>query len=173
MSGDAMVRELATLRERVARLEQQVNDQGRGTGGGGTGGAGGTGTTGGGTGGTGDDDTANVRAQGPVTVATAVFDGRVVDVQPQHIDIVDTADGSFYRLTIDDQTRAFVGPDLNRIPVERISEGTQVRTSFALISGVEHARNIVTQPVQRQSRQRQGTPQGQRQMRPQGQTPSR
>jgi hypothetical protein len=102
-----------------------------------------------------------------------VFDGRVVDVQPKHIDIVDTSDGTFYRLQIDKQTRAFVGPALNRIPVERISEGTQVRTSFALISGVEHARNIVTQPVQRQSRQRQGTPQGQRQMRPQGQTPSR
>ncbi len=193
MTGDAMVRELATLRERVAILERQVNAGGTGGAGGaggtggGTGGTGatgggtggGTGTTGGGTGGTGTTgggtDTANIRVEGPVTVATAVFDGRVVDVQSKHIDIVDTSDGSFYRLTIDDETRAFVGPDLNRIPVERISEGTQVRTSFALISGVEHARNIVTQPVQRQSRQRQGTPQGQRQMRPQGQTqtPSR
>jgi hypothetical protein len=138
-----MARELASLRERVALLERQVNDL-RGTGGGG------------GTGGTGDTDTANVRAEGPVTVATAVFDGRVVDVQPKHIDIVDTSDGTFYRLTIDGQTRAFVGPELNRIPVERLSEGAPVRASFALISGEEHARNIVAQPVQRQ-----GTPQGQ------------
>ncbi len=162
MSSDAMVRELATLRERVARLERQVTDLGRGTGGGGAGGTGGAGGAG----------TANVRAQGPVTVATAVFDGRVVDVQPKHIDIVDTSDGTFYRLTIDRQTRAFDGPELNRIPVGRISEGTQVRTSFALSSsGVEHARNIVTQPVQRQSGQ-QGTPQGQPQETPQGQTPS-
>lgn len=85
----------------------------------------------------------------PVTVATAVFDGRVVGVTPGHIDIIDTSDGAFYRLTLDDQTRAFVGPELERIPVERISEGTPVRTSFALISGVEHARNIVVQPQRR------------------------
>lgn len=141
MGSEAMQRELTTLRQRVARLEAEV-DALRGTGGAGTGGD--TGTT----------DTADVQVQGPVTVATAVFDGRVVDVTRKHIDLVDTSDGTFYRLTLDDQTRAFVGPDLKRIPVEQISEGTQVRTSFALISGVEHARNIVTQPRQQQ----QGSP---------------
>lgn len=156
MGSEAMQRELTTLRERVARLEAEV-DALRGTGGAGTGGD------------TGTPDTADVQVQGPVTVATAVFDGRVVDVTRKHIDIVDTSDGTFYRLTLDDQTRAFVGPDLERIPVEQLSEGTQVRTSFALISGAEHARNIVTQPRQ----QKQGSPQGQQGQAPRSQPPQR
>lgn len=141
----AMQRELAFLRQRVASLEAEV-DALRGTGGGGTGGA---------TPGPAPED---MKIQGPVAVATAVFDGRVVDVARKHIDIIDTSDGTFYRLTVDDQTKAFVGPDLQRIPVGQISEGTPVRTSFALISGVEHARNIVTNPqraLQRQEQQRQ------------------
>ena len=149
-----MQRELTTLRQRVARLEAEVEAL-RGTGGAGTGGD------------TGSTDTADVQVQGPVTVATAVFDGRVVDVTRKHIDIVDTSDGTFYRLTVDDQTRAFVGPDLKRIPVDQISEGTQVRTSFALISGVERARNIVTKPRQ----QKQGSPQGQQGQAPRSQQP--
>ncbi|KFA87535.1 hypothetical protein Q664_46745 [Archangium violaceum Cb vi76] len=140
MGSEAMQRELAFLRQRVARLEAEV-DALRGTGGGGTGGA----TPGVDTG-TPGPDPEDMRIQGPVTVATAVFDGRVVDVARKHIDIVDTSDGTFYRLTVDAQTKAFVGPDLQRIPVGQISEGTPVRTSFALISGVEHARNIVTNP---------------------------
>jgi hypothetical protein len=134
-----MQRELTLLRQRVTRLEAEVGAL-RGTGGAGTGG------------GTGTGGTADVQVQGPVTVATAVFDGRVVDVTRKHIDIVDISDGSFYRLTIDGQTQVFVGPDLKRIPVEQLSEGTPVRTSFALISGVEHARNIVTQPQRPQQR---------------------
>jgi hypothetical protein len=143
-SGDAILRELASLRERVARLERQVSA-----------GTGGAGTSSGDT----DDDTASVRAKGPIPVATAVFDGRVVDVQPKHIEIVDTSDGARYRLTIDKHTKAFMGPELKRIPVEQIPEGSTVRTSFELISsGEEHARNIVAQPVQGQS---QGTPEGQ------------
>ncbi|QRK10631.1 hypothetical protein JQX13_11410 [Archangium violaceum] len=153
---EAMQRELTLLRQRVARLESEV-DALRGTGGGGTGGAGDTGTT----------DTANIEVRGPVAVATAVFDGRVLNVTPEHIDIVDTSDGAFYRLAINDETRAFVGPGLERIPVQKISEGTPVRTSFALVSGEEQALNIVTQPQQRQPRQQQGAPQGQ----PQRQAP--
>ncbi|WPB77551.1 hypothetical protein KYC5002_00090 [Archangium violaceum] len=147
----AMQRELAFLRQRVASLEAEV-DALRGTGGGGTGGA----TPGVDTG-TPGPKPEDMKIQGPVAVATAVFDGRVVDVARKHIDIVDTSDGTFYRLTVDDQTKAFVGPDLQRIPVGQISEGTPVRTSFALISGVEHARNIVTNPqrAQRQEQQRQ------------------
>jgi hypothetical protein len=146
MGSDAMQRELSLLRQRVASLEAEV-DALRGTGGAGTGGD------------TGTPDTSDIQVQGPVTVATAVFDGRVVDITRKHIDIVDTSDGTFYRLTVDDQTRAFVGPDLKRIPVDQLSEGTQVRTSFALISGVEHARNIVTRPQRAQ--QQQGQPQRQ------------
>lgn len=156
MGSEAMQRELTTLRQRVARLEAQV-DALRGTGGAGTGGTG----TGGDTGTT---DTADIQVQGPVAVATAVFDGRVVDVTPRHIDIVDTSDGAFYRLNLDDQTKAFVGPDLKRIPVEQLSEGTPVRTSFALISGAEHALNIVALP-QRQEQQRREQQQRQQEQR--------
>ncbi|WP_375768945.1 hypothetical protein NR798_45920 [Archangium gephyra] len=154
--SEAMQRELTTLRQRVSRLEAEV-DALRGTGGGGTGGA----TPGVDTG-TPGPDPEDMKLQGPVAVATAVFDGKVVDVTRKHIDIVDSSDGTFYRLTLDDQTRAFVGPDLERIPVEQISEGTAVRTSFALISGEEHARYIVTQPQRQQGQQqrqeRRGTP---------------
>ncbi|AKI98451.1 hypothetical protein ATI61_12114 [Archangium gephyra] len=160
---EAMQRELTTLRQRVSRLEAEVGAL-RGTGGGGTGGGGTGGATPGVDTGTPGPDPEDMEVKGPVTVATAVFDGRVVDITRKHIDIVDTSDGTFYRLTVDDQTRAFVGPDLKRIPVDQLSEGTQVRTSFALISGVEHARNIVTQP-QRAQQQRQGQQQGLRQQR--------
>jgi hypothetical protein len=144
-SPEAMQRELLTLRQRVARLESELAAL-RGTGGGGTGGAGDTGTT----------DTANIEVRGPVTLALTTFDGRVVDVTPRHIDIVDTSDGSFYRLALSDQTKAFVGPQLNRIPVQQLSEGTPVRTSFAFIStGEQRALNIVAQPQRpRQERQR-------------------
>lgn len=162
MGSDAMQRELTTLRQRVTRLEAEVGSL-RGTGGGGTGdtGTGGT-ATGGATGGatpgvdtgTPGPDPEDMEVQGPVAVATAVFDGRVVDITRKHIDIVDISDGTFYRLTVNDQTRAFVGPDLKRIPVSQLSEGMPVRTSFALIGGEEHALNIVTQP-QRAQQQRQ------------------
>ncbi|OJT18967.1 hypothetical protein BO221_36195 [Archangium sp. Cb G35] len=161
MGSESMQRELAFLRQRVASLEAEV-DALRGTGGGGTGGA----TPGVDTG-TPGPDPEDMKIQGPVAVATAVFDGRVVDVARKHIDIVDTSDGTFYRLTVDDQTKAFVGPDLRRIPVGQISEGTPVRTSFALISGVEHARNIVTNPQRALQRQQQKGPEQRREAPPQ------
>ncbi|MFY0527541.1 hypothetical protein ACN28I_31840 [Archangium gephyra] len=145
--SEAMQRELTTLRQRVSRLEAELGAL-RGTGGGGTGGA----TPGVDTG-TPGPDPEDMEVQGPVAVASAVFDGRVVNNTRKHIDIVDTSDGTFYRLTVDDQTRAFVGPDLKRIPVEQLSEGTPVRTSFALISGEERARYIVTQPQRSQQQQ--------------------
>jgi hypothetical protein len=164
--SDAMQRELTTLRQRVSRLEAELGAL-RGTGGGGTGGGGTGGATPGVDTGTPGPDPEDMEVQGPVAVATAVFDGRVVDVASKHIDIVDISDGTFYRLRLDDETRAFVGPDLKRIPVERLSEGTPVRTSFALISGEEHARYIVTQPQrpQQQQRERQQQQQQQRQER--------
>jgi hypothetical protein len=149
---EAMRRELLDLRQRVSRLEGELEAL-RGTGGGGSAG---TGATGGTTG------SSNVQVQGPVTLAITTFDGRVVGVTPRHIDIVDTSDGSFYRLGINKQTKAFVGPRLDRIPVKQLTEGTPVRTSFALIStGDEQALNIVARP-QRPQEQQQG-PQQQRQ----------
>jgi hypothetical protein len=159
---EAMRREILNLRQRVARLESEV-DALRGTGGGGSAGTGGSGTTG-------TTDTSNVQVQGPVTLAITTFDGRVVDVTRQHIDIVDTSDGSFYRLSLNEQTKAFVGPRLNRIPVQRLSEGMPVRTSFAFIStGEQQALNIVAQPLrprqeqqQRQQQQRERMGPGQR-----------
>lgn len=152
---EAMRREILNLRQRVARLESEV-DALRGTGGGGTAGTGGSGTT----------ATSNVRVKGPVTLAITTFDGRVVDVTRRHIDIVDTSDGSFYRLSLNDQTKAFVGPRLDRVPVERLSEGTPVRTSFAFIStGEQRALNIVAQPQRSQQGQRGQRQQGQQQQR--------
>ncbi|PTL76779.1 hypothetical protein [Vitiosangium sp. GDMCC 1.1324] len=146
-SPAAMQRELANLRERVARLEGELEAL-RGTGGSGTGGSGAAGTSG----------SANVQTRGSVAVATAVFDGRVVSVTPREIAIEDTSDGSLYRLAVDDRTKAFVAPRLNRIPVEQLPEGTPVRASFEYISGgVERALNIVAQP-QPPPRPRQGTP---------------
>ena len=140
-----MRREVLSLRQRVSRLESELEAL-RGTGGGGTAGTEDTGTT----------DTSKVQVQGPVTLAITTFDGRVVDVKRRHIDIVDTSDGSFYRLSLNDQTKAFVGPRLNRIPVQQLSEGMPVRTSFAFTStGEQRALNIVARP------QRQGQGQGQ------------
>lgn len=163
VGSEAMQRELTTLRQRVSRLEAEVGTL-RGTGGGGTAGGGTGGATPGVDTGTPGPDPEDMEIQGPVTVATAVFDGRVVDITRQHIDIVDVSDGTFYRLTVNDQTRAFVGPDLKRIPVGQLSEGTQVRTSFALVGGEEHALNIVTQP-QRAQQRRQEQQQRQQQQR--------
>jgi hypothetical protein len=148
-SDEAMRRELATLRQRVANLEAQVGDLRRGTGGGGTGGGGST-------------ETANIQVRGPVAVATVTFDGTVRDVTPNRIIIVDNSDGSVYSSVIDNQTQVFEGQELNRISPRQLAEGTPVRASLDLISGVEHARNIVAlEPEQQQSRQRQGEPRGQ------------
>jgi hypothetical protein len=144
-----MQRELSSLRQRVDQLEREVGAL-RGTGGGGTG-------TGG---------TADIQVQGPVTVATAVFDGRVRDVTSNHIDIVDTSDGSLYRLRIDKETKAFRGPELSRIRVSQIPEGASVRTSFELISsGEEVARYIVAQPRQQQQQRQREEQRLQRQQR--------
>jgi len=163
LSGDAMQRELTTLRERVARLEGQVRDLGRGTGGAGTGGGGGT------------TDTSNVRAQGPTVVATVTFDGTVRAVSSNRIQVVDREDGSVYNMRIDRGTR--VSDDGKAINPRQLSEGTPVRASLAFIAGEEHARDIVVideetqrlqQQQQRQQRQQrlEGMGPGQRLMQP-------
>jgi hypothetical protein len=147
LSGDALQRELTTLRERVARLEGQVRDLGRGTGGAGTGG--------GGTGGGGTTDTSNVRAQGPTVVATVTFDGTVRAVSSNRIQVVDREDGSVYNMRIDRGTR--VSDDGKAINPRELTEGTPVRASLAFISGEEHARDIVVidEETQRQQQQQQ------------------
>jgi hypothetical protein len=157
LSGDAMQRELLSLRERVARLEGQVRDMGRGTGGSGTGGGGTT-------------DTSNVRAKGPTVVATVTFDGTVRSVTSNRIQVVDGEDGSVYNMRIDRGTR--VVDDGQAINPRQLSEGTPVRASLAFISGEEHARDIVvideeTQQRQQQEQQRQR----QEQQRPRGVSP--
>jgi hypothetical protein len=152
LSGDALQREVITLRERVARLEGQVRDLGRGTGGAGTGG--------GGTGGGGTTDTSNVRAQGPTVVATVTFDGTVRAVSSNRIQVVALEDGTVYNMRIDRGTR--VSDDGKSISPRQLTEGTPVQASLALISGEEHARDIVVideetqrlrQQQQRQQRQ--------------------
>jgi hypothetical protein len=176
MSGDAMQREITFLRERVTRLERLVGDQGRGTGGGGTGGGdtGGGGTGGGGTGGGGTTDTSNIRAEGPIAVATVTFDGTVRAVSSNRIQVVDPEDGSVYNLRIGRGTR--VVDDGKAINPRQLSEGAAVRTSLEYIDGEEHARAIVVideQPQPRQQQQRQPQPRpegmgpGQRMMLPQ------
>ncbi len=147
LSGDALQREVITLRERVARLEGQVRDLGRGTGGAGTGG--------GGTGGGGTTDTSNVRAQGPTVVATVTFDGTVRAVSSNRIQVVDREDGSVYNMRIDRGTR--VSDDGKAINPRELTEGTPVRASLAFISGEEHARDIVVidEETQRQQQQQQ------------------
>jgi hypothetical protein len=142
LSGDALQRELTTLRERVSRLEGQVRDLGRGTGGAGTGGGGTT-------------DTSNVRAQGPTVVATVTFDGTVRAVSSNRIQVVDREDGSVYNMRIDRGTR--VSDDGKAINPRELTEGTPVRASLAFISGEEHARDIVVidEETQRQQQQQQ------------------
>jgi len=167
LSGDAMQRELTTLRERVARLEGQVRDLSRGTGGAGTGG--------GGTGGGGTTDTSNVRAQGPTVVATVTFDGTVRSVSSHRIQVVDREDGSVYNMRIDRGTR--VSDDGKALNPRELTEGTPVRASLAFIAGEEHARDIVVideetqrlrQQQQREQRQQrlEGMGPGQRLMQP-------
>ncbi|WNG13515.1 hypothetical protein F0U63_01680 [Cystobacter fuscus] len=132
-------------------LEREVSTL-RGTGG--TGGAGGSGAGGSASAPRATNDTANASRDDdtqPVTVVTVEFDGRVRDVTPQHIDVVDVTDGTVSRLAIDDQTRAFKGSTRKQIPLKQISEGARVQTSFAYVDGVERARDIVVQSSPRKS----------------------
>jgi hypothetical protein len=133
--------ELADLRRRVDALEREVTTL-RGTGGTGTADANATQ----GNASRGDD------AQ-PIVAVTVEFDGTVRDVTSKHIDVVDVTDGTLSRLAIDDQTRAFKGSPRKQIPLKQLTEGARVQTSFAYISGVEHARDIVVQSSPRKSQQ--------------------
>ena len=97
-------------------------------------------------------ETAAPRDSTPVPLATVEFDGTVRDVSSKHIDVVDRTDGTVSRLAIDKETRVFKGSPRKQIAVKRLTEGTRVRTSFAYISGAEHARDIVVQPAPSKSR---------------------
>ena len=123
----------ASLRQRVDALEREVSTL-RGTGGSGTAN---TQTSA-------SSDTQADDAE-PIAVVTVEFDGTVRNVTDKHIDVVDRTDGTLSRLTIDDQTRAYRGSPRKQIPLKQITEGARVQTSFAYISGVEHARDIVVQ----------------------------
>ncbi|OJH35891.1 hypothetical protein BON30_35315 [Cystobacter ferrugineus] len=141
---------LADLQRRVEALEREVSNL-RGTGG--TGGAGGPGAGGAASA---PRDTNNTNASRnndaqPIAVAIVEFDGRVRDVTPQHIEVVDVTDGTVSRLAIDDRTRAFKGSTRKQIPIKEITEGARVQTSFAYIDGVERARDIVVQSSPRRS----------------------
>ncbi|EPX59960.1 PE-PGRS family protein [Cystobacter fuscus DSM 2262] len=142
---------LTDLQRRVEALEREVSNL-RGTGG--TGGAGGSGAGGSASAPRDTNNTANASRDDdaqPVTVVTVEFDGRVRDVTPQHIEVVDITDGTVSRLAIDDQTRAFKGSTRQQIPLKQISEGARVQTSFAYVDGVERARDIVVQSSPRKS----------------------
>jgi len=118
------------LNQRVEALEREVSAL-RGTGGAGT--APNTGTA----------APAPSDNAAPIPAITVEFDGRVRDVTPKYVEVVDSTDGTVSRLRIDDQTRVFRGSVRNRIPVKQLSEGAQVRTSFAYVDGEELARDIV------------------------------
>lgn len=127
----------ASLQQRVEALEREVSTL-RGTGGSGTANTQTTASSG-----TQADDSE------PVALVTVEFDGTVRNVTDKHIDVVDRTDGTLSRLTIDDQTRAYRGSPRKQIPLKQITEGARVQTSFAYISGVEHARDIVVQSSKR------------------------
>jgi hypothetical protein len=108
--------EIARLQSEVRRLQAEA-DRNRDEG------TGGSGTVG--------DDTA---------VASAIFEGRVKDVSPQAIEVIDFETGEPYLLRVNDGTRATRGA--KHIPLARIQEGSRVRASFELVSGETVATNI-------------------------------
>jgi hypothetical protein len=106
-------------------------------------------TTGTGTATASNDETAGEAQQlAPITVE---FDGRVRDVSSKYVEVVDSTDGTVSRLQIDKHTRVYRGSSRNRIPMKQLSEGSQVRTSFAYVDGVELARDIVVLSPARKS----------------------
>ncbi|WP_434385642.1 hypothetical protein [Melittangium boletus] len=151
--GTSSSQDVTELNQRVDTLEREVSAL-RGTGGSGTvapntaaqaprqtqapaGQAQGTaGTNASGTPVTGTPDEA-------LPAITVEFDGRVRDVTSKYVEVEDSTDGTVSRLRIDDQTRVFRGSTRNPIPVKQLSEGAQVRTSFAYVDGEELARDIV------------------------------
>jgi hypothetical protein len=131
---------VTALRQQVERLEDEVGALRRERGVGGAGEAGGE----------------QLVPEGPVTLATATFQGTVRAVTPRRIYVFDPESGSIYDLVIDRQTRVF--EDGERIRPQQLEEGTPVRTSLALIStGESRARDVVV--LERQARPRQGAQQ--------------
>jgi hypothetical protein len=106
--------EIARLRAEVSRLRTEL-DNAREVRGSGTGGSGGSGV-----------DLENV------PVASATFEGRVRVVSDKQVEVVDRETGDTYQLRVDKDTRATRGGQ--RIPVDNILAGSDVRASFDLIS---------------------------------------
>ncbi len=73
-------------------------------------------------------------------IASAIFEGRVKNVSKQSIEVIDHETGEPYVLRVTGDTRARSGN--RRIPVTRISEGSEVRASFNLIAGDTYATQI-------------------------------
>lgn len=127
LTVEALRRELVALQARVAELEEQVEELRLA-------GVGGAGIL------EQNVEEPDVRLQGPITVATAAFDGTVRSVSPDRIHVLDES-GNVYDLLIDPRTRVFAYGEQFR--PEELPEGTPVSASFALIQGVNHARDIV------------------------------
>jgi hypothetical protein len=66
-------------------------------------------------------------------VASATFEGRVSNVSKKAVEVIDRETGETYVLRVTRDTEAKRGK--RRIPVTRISEGSQVRASFELVAG--------------------------------------
>jgi hypothetical protein len=116
---DAARAEIARLQAEVQRLRGELDNARevrRGEARGGTG-----------TGGSGAEDMEQM------PVASAVFEGRVSNVSRKAVEVVDRETGETYVLRVTQDTQARRGK--RRIPVTRISEGSQVRASFDLVAG--------------------------------------
>jgi hypothetical protein len=128
--------EIARLRAEVNRLRTELDNarevRGQATGGSGTGGSG--------------MDLENV------PVASATFEGRVRVVSEKQVEVVDRETGDTYLLQVDKGTSATQGGQ--RIPVQSILAGSDVRASFDLIAdGASVANQIEVLPRGQQSRQ--------------------
>jgi hypothetical protein len=126
MTLDMARMEIGRLQAEVQRLRGELDNAREVRRGGDRGGAG--------TGGSGPADMEQM------PVASAIFEGRVSNVSKKAVEIIDRETGETYVLRVTEDTRAKRGN--RRIPVTRISEGSQVRASFDLIAGDTFATEI-------------------------------
>jgi hypothetical protein len=119
LTPDAARAEIARLQAEVNRLRGELDNAREVRQGGDQGGTG--------TGGSGAADMEQM------AVASAIFEGRVSNVSKKAVEVIDRETGETYVLRVTEDTQAKRGN--RRIPVTRISEGSQVRASFDLIAG--------------------------------------
>ncbi|WP_223759058.1 hypothetical protein [Myxococcus sp. RHSTA-1-4] len=129
--------EVAQLRAQVQELQRQVATLSR------TGGAAGTGTGGAGTGGS-----APAADPDSTVVASVLMQGQVAAVSENRIQVRDAETGGIYTLFVGGKTRATHNGQ--RISVQSIPEGTQVRATFnQLADGDSYATRIQVYPRRR------------------------